>query len=549
MAVMFMGTRFQSFKSDGTVNNGGTVEFYDTGTSTHKTTYSDSALTVANTWPVTLNSAGAADIWYSGDADVTVKDSTGTTIDTFTSINPSATSTAETLNLIQNGSFEDYTGSTPTNWDEVLYTGGTGAADSTTESHGAYGYKLTSTGSGGGYLTTTAFQYCGPTAKLVVGFDIKSSVADVRNVVDVLWYDADEVYLSATSVYDNSTTNPTSWTRYYFVATPPASARKFKVRLYGCHSSDATAGNTTFDNIFVIEDATITSSITIAAGGSLTFEGTTDDAFETTVSVIDPTADRTITLPDYSGTSSLADPVVGQVKKFSALNNSTNPNYQIDITSDAIVVENTSNVSLKIKTWSLTVDITVSGANGLDTGAEASSTWYYLWAIYDGTNKRGLLSTSSTAPTMPTGYTFKALVGIVFNDSGSNFVSFRQYDKNWYYNTPSLALNAGTAGVETAVSLTGITPQADIISNFRLYVKIVGTDVGGGVSQNHYIRVVTGGSIIYTVTLNGSTGGGSYSEAVLLDVPKVGASYYYETSVGAGANNGASHWVTGFTLY
>ena len=36
--------------------------------------------------------------------------------------------------------------------------------------------------------------------------------------------------------------------------------------------------------------------------GSIIFEGATPDAFETTVNVTDPTADRTITLPDNSGT-------------------------------------------------------------------------------------------------------------------------------------------------------------------------------------------------------------------------------------------------------
>ena len=34
----------------------------------------------------------------------------------------------------------------------------------------------------------------------------------------------------------------------------------------------------------------------------IVFEGATDDAFETTLSVVDPTADRTINLPNQSGT-------------------------------------------------------------------------------------------------------------------------------------------------------------------------------------------------------------------------------------------------------
>ena len=42
-----------------------------------------------------------------------------------------------------------------------------------------------------------------------------------------------------------------------------------------------------------------TSSIT---SDSIVFEGATDDAFETTLAVTDPTADRTITLPNETGT-------------------------------------------------------------------------------------------------------------------------------------------------------------------------------------------------------------------------------------------------------
>jgi hypothetical protein len=40
-------------------------------------------------------------------------------------------------------------------------------------------------------------------------------------------------------------------------------------------------------------------------GASFTFEGSTADDNETTLTVIDPTADRTITLPDASGTVAL----------------------------------------------------------------------------------------------------------------------------------------------------------------------------------------------------------------------------------------------------
>jgi len=45
--------------------------------------------------------------------------------------------------------------------------------------------------------------------------------------------------------------------------------------------------------------------VLIGNTGSLVFEGPTDDAFETTLSPADPTADRTITLPNSSGTVAL----------------------------------------------------------------------------------------------------------------------------------------------------------------------------------------------------------------------------------------------------
>jgi len=48
----------------------------------------------------------------------------------------------------------------------------------------------------------------------------------------------------------------------------------------------------------------ILSGAVIATGG-IQFEGTTADAFETTLTVVDPTADRTITLPNATGTVTL----------------------------------------------------------------------------------------------------------------------------------------------------------------------------------------------------------------------------------------------------
>jgi len=51
-----------------------------------------------------------------------------------------------------------------------------------------------------------------------------------------------------------------------------------------------------------ITGAVTTSGINITTAGTIIFEGATDNAFETTLTVADPTADRTITIPNVTGT-------------------------------------------------------------------------------------------------------------------------------------------------------------------------------------------------------------------------------------------------------
>ena len=69
----------------------------------------------------------------------------------------------------------------------------------------------------------------------------------------------------------------------------------------GLLSIDETSGfgrinSTRGDNLLILD------AIPVLQGSSMIFEGATADAFETTISVADPTADRTITFADESGT-------------------------------------------------------------------------------------------------------------------------------------------------------------------------------------------------------------------------------------------------------
>ena len=59
---------------------------------------------------------------------------------------------------------------------------------------------------------------------------------------------------------------------------------------------------------------------TDAGAGNIVFEGSTDNGFETTLTVEDPTAARTITLPDKTGTVALTSDIGGLVNVLSSIN-------------------------------------------------------------------------------------------------------------------------------------------------------------------------------------------------------------------------------------
>ena len=72
-------------------------------------------------------------------------------------------------------------------------------------------------------------------------------------------------------------------------------------------ASDAPAIHTAFLNLATDVDTYLDAPQVTT---SIVFEGATADGFETTLTVTDPTADRTITLPNSSGTVALTSDIV-----------------------------------------------------------------------------------------------------------------------------------------------------------------------------------------------------------------------------------------------
>ena len=145
----------------------------------------------------------------------------------------------------------------------------------------------------------------------------------------------------------------------------------------------------------------------------------------------------------------------------------------VDIDADYLTVYDTNNVGVILNSINLTVNMGgASGANGLDTGSEAGSTWYNFWVIYDGTITASLLSLSATAPTMPSGYTYKKYIGAVYNGGGSDFENFHQMGNLANRNSTNIG-NIALTTPQTMDLSTKVPPAATFV-NGRMYASRAG---------------------------------------------------------------------------
>ena len=182
--------------------------------------------------------------------------------------------------------------------------------------------------------------------------------------------------------------------------------------------------------------------------------------------------------------------------KISALGAS---NFTAVVTAGSVVLSSSlsaGGVTFTAKNVSVSPVISGSGANGLDTGTSSASTWYNVFVIYNPVTATvaGLFSLSATAPTLPSGYTFFARVGVVRTDNSGSKYLFQtlqygrrvQYVPNASTNlTTPITLGAGVAGTYTAavysavpVSLTAVIPPTASEVEFEIGCGTANTPVG-----------------------------------------------------------------------
>jgi hypothetical protein len=142
----------------------------------------------------------------------------------------------------------------------------------------------------------------------------------------------------------------------------------------------ATDVDNELDNYILASAPAFTSTITLGAGNDIIFEGITNDGFETTLTVTDPTADRVVTLPNATDTlvgrattdtltnKTLTSPIINSA----TINNATFTGQQTGLElafSQSIVFEGTTAdaFELTLSAGEPTADRTITLPNTTDT--------------------------------------------------------------------------------------------------------------------------------------------------------------------------------------
>lgn len=163
----------------------------------------------------------------------------------------------------------------------------------------------------------------------------------------------------------------------------------------------------------------------------------------------------------------------------------------VNITSNTVVtceVGSTFRDSANTKEMSVTgsaqtADITTAGKGGLDSGSEASNTWYAFLIIEDSTGVNAqdtLLVAAANYPdsiTYPTGYDLHRRVCWVRNNASSNFLYGHMYGGQFTYADAQSVQSALNSTSFTDISCTAAAPTTADAVELQCHEDAVGDNI------------------------------------------------------------------------
>ena len=211
----------------------------------------------------------------------------------------------------------------------------------------------------------------------------------------------------------------------------------------------------------------LTVGVDIEGSGDLTIGGdvTAENFHATQTPTLDTHLITKAYLEDVGGMSQ------GYLYGFEISNGSI-PDSEIDI-EPGICKDSTNTRPITLSAGT-TIDITASGAGGLDTGTVANDTWYYIWAIYSTSTGMAdaMFSASATSPTMPSGYDYKRRVrGAVLTDGTADIITFDQIDNYFIFTSKIVELDTLTPATSKTNLTVSIPDSLTVMGLYHILIR------------------------------------------------------------------------------
>ena len=272
-------------------------------------------------------------------------------------------------------------------------------------------------------------------------------------------------------------------------------------------------------------------SATFSAGSPLIFEGATPDAHETTIAVTDPTGDRTVTIPDGSGTVAYLDSnITGNAATATTATTATNVTATANNTADETVY--------------LTFVDGATGSQGVET--DTGLNYNPSSGVLTTTSVTGNLTGNVTGNTSGTSGSTTGNAATATALATARDIGGVSFDGTASINLPGVNTAGSQDTSGTAAEATNVTATANNTADETVYLTFVdgatgtqGIETDTGLNYNPNSGVLTTTSVTGNLTGNvtgnvsGSAGSATGNAATATEA----------TNVTATANNTANETV------
>ena len=309
-----------------------------------------------------------------------------------------------------------------------------------------------------------------------------------------------------------------------YITSPDGTSfgQAYQSPLYGTTGVSLQATTATGQLVELAPTSTYSSKVQIpvvAPSGSTTTWGTIDNIIQNDGVV-------------YRSSGIVAEASLGTVGQVLAINSSgvpafTTPSTPAFIDARSVYISYASTTSLTVNFGQLVVNnpgnsgnpsivinnsatytLTFSNtgiANGLDSGSISSSTFYYVYAIYNPTSQTiaTLASANPTTPTLPANYTYYRLIGVVRTSTASATIptAYSQNGRNVNLGAPA-NVNITTVTISNVANVYYTGTVSTGISQLYVNRAFVRWDY----TLNSGTNAAISSNIYFTNTANGSTG-------------------------------------------